>query len=121
MIGVDYGMVIPDERKTLRGGAIRPFQSKSFIESQRDLEKSAAKDGIPLDVPYRDLTPEQQHWVIDGGTRLEELEEIMARCLVRQQALLRLAREQGVQDAHSGAAVALSLVHAVSGVPAARG
>ena len=68
VIGVDYGMVIPDERKTLRGGAIKPFQSKSFIESQRDLEKSAAKDGIPLDVPYRDLTPEQKHWVIDGGT-----------------------------------------------------
>ena len=30
--------------------------------------KSAAKDGIPLDVPYRDLTPEQKHWVIEGGT-----------------------------------------------------
>ena len=67
MIGVDYGLVIPDERKTLRGGAIKPFQSKSFFESQRDLEKSAAQDGIPLDVPYRDLTPEQKHWVIDGG------------------------------------------------------
>ena len=67
MIGVDYGLVIPDERKTLAEGAIKPFQSKSFIESQRDLEKSAVKDGIPLDVPFRDLTPEQQHWVIDGG------------------------------------------------------
>ena len=67
VIGVDYGLVIPDERKTLRGGAIRPFQSKSFIESQHDLEKSAAKDGIPLDVPYRDLTPAQQLWVIEGG------------------------------------------------------
>ena len=67
VIGVEYGLVIPDERKTLRGGAIKPFQSKSFFESQRDLEKSAAQDGIPLDVPYRDLTPEQKHWVIDGG------------------------------------------------------
>ena len=67
VIGVDYGLVIPDERKTLRGGAIKPFQSKSFIESQRDLEKSAHSDGIPLDVPYRDLTPEQKQWVIDGG------------------------------------------------------
>ena len=67
VIGVDYGLVIPDERKTLRGGAIRPFQSKSFIESQHDLEKSAAKDGIPLDVPYRDLTAAQQQWVIEGG------------------------------------------------------
>ena len=67
VIGVDYGLVIPDERKTLRGGAIRPFQSKSFIESQHDLEKSAAKDGIPLDVPYRELTAAQQQWVIEGG------------------------------------------------------
>ncbi len=67
VIGVDYGLVIPDERKTLREGAIKPFQSKSFIESQRDLEKSAIKDGIPLDIPFRDLTPEQRHWVIDGG------------------------------------------------------
>jgi excinuclease ABC subunit A len=67
VIGVDYGLVIPDERKTLREGAIKPFQSKSFIESQRDLEKSAAKDNIPLDVPFRELTAPQRDWVIDGG------------------------------------------------------
>ncbi len=67
VIGVDYGLVIPDERKSLRDGAIKPFQSKSFIESQRDLEKSAAKDGIPLDVPFRELTAEQRRWVIEGG------------------------------------------------------
>ncbi|MEP6608864.1 MAG: excinuclease ABC subunit UvrA [Burkholderiaceae bacterium] len=68
VIGVDYGLVIPDERKTLRGGAIKPFQSKSFIESQRDLETSAERDRIPLDVPYRDLTPAQRQWVIAGGS-----------------------------------------------------
>ena len=67
VIGVDYALVIPDERKTLGEGAIKPFQSKSFIESQRDLEKSATKDRIPLDVPVRDLTPEQRHWLIEGG------------------------------------------------------
>jgi excinuclease ABC subunit A len=68
VIGVDYGLVIPDERKTLGEGAIKPFQSKSFIESQRDLEKSAAQDGVPLDVPFRDLTDAQKRWVIEGGT-----------------------------------------------------
>jgi excinuclease ABC subunit A len=67
VIGVDYGLVIPDERKTLAGGAVKPFQSKSFIESQRDLEQSAKADGIPLDVPFRELTAEQKAWVIDGG------------------------------------------------------
>ncbi len=68
VIGVDYGLVIPDERKTLGQGAIKPFQSKSFIESQRDLEKSAAKDRIPLDVPFSELTDEQRRWVIEGGS-----------------------------------------------------
>ena len=68
VIGIDYGLVIPDERKTLGQGAIKPFQSKSFIESQRDLEKSAAKDRIPLDVPFSELTDEQRRWVIEGGS-----------------------------------------------------
>jgi excinuclease ABC subunit A len=67
VIGVDLGLVIPDERKTLAEGAIKPFQSKSFIESQRDLEKSAQDDGIPLDVPFRELSAAHRQWVIEGG------------------------------------------------------
>src|SRR3990170_2761886 len=39
VIGVDYGLVIPDEGKTLREGAIRPWQTPSFRECQDDLVK----------------------------------------------------------------------------------
>src|SRR5258707_10766935 len=39
VIGVDYGLVIPDESKTLEGGAVKPFQSKSFDEGPEDLVK----------------------------------------------------------------------------------
>ena len=66
VIGVDYGLVVPDGSKTLRGGAIRPWQTESYRECQDDLEKFAKKRGIPLDVPWRDLTDEQRRWVIDG-------------------------------------------------------
>ncbi|HSD55488.1 MAG TPA: excinuclease ABC subunit UvrA [Burkholderiales bacterium] len=66
VIGVDYGLVAPDESKTLGGGAIKPWQTESYRECQDDLEKMARKRGIPLDVPWRDLTPEQRHWVIEG-------------------------------------------------------
>jgi excinuclease ABC subunit A len=66
VIGVDFGLVIPDETKTLRGGAIKTFQTKSFDECQDDLEKFAPKRGIPLDTPWRDLTAEQRRWVIGG-------------------------------------------------------
>jgi len=66
VIGVDYGLVIPDESKTLRQGAVKTFQSKSYDECQDDLVKLAPKRGVPLDVPYRDLTAEQKRWVIGG-------------------------------------------------------
>jgi len=66
VIGVDYGLVVPDVSKTLRGGAIRPWQTESYRECQQDLEKYAKKRGIPLDVPWRELTDEQRRWVIDG-------------------------------------------------------
>jgi excinuclease ABC subunit A len=65
-IGIDYGLVIPDESKSLRGGAIKPWQTKSYAECQEDLEKFAKKRGIPLDTPWRELGAERRKWVIEG-------------------------------------------------------
>jgi excinuclease ABC subunit A len=66
VIGIDFGLVIPDQTKTLREGAVRPWQTKSFSECQRDLEKYAPRFGIPLDTPFALLTPEQRRWVLEG-------------------------------------------------------
>ena len=65
-IGIDYGLVIPDETRTLRGGSIKPWQTKSYAECQQDLEKFARLRGIPLDTPWRELSTEARHWVIEG-------------------------------------------------------
>jgi excinuclease ABC subunit A len=65
-IGIDYGLVIPDENKSLREGAVRPWQTESYKECQEDLEKHAKKRGINLDRPWRELTREERQWVIDG-------------------------------------------------------
>ncbi|HKX38701.1 MAG TPA: excinuclease ABC subunit UvrA, partial [Burkholderiales bacterium] len=66
VIGVDYGLVIPDESKTLREGAIRPWQTPSFKECQDDLAKYAKKRGMPMDLPWREMKPEQRAWVLEG-------------------------------------------------------
>ena len=66
VIGIDYGLVVPDATKTLRAGAVKPWQSPSFRECQDELEKYAKKRGIPLDVPWRELTDAQRRWVLDG-------------------------------------------------------
>ena len=65
-IGIDYRLVIPDEEKTLAGGAIKPWQTKSNKECQDDLLRFARERRIPVDVPWRALTREQRAWVIDG-------------------------------------------------------
>ncbi len=65
-IGIDYGLVIPDEGKSLRGGAIRPWQTQSYKECQDDLVKFAKKRNIPLDRPWRELTETHKAWVIEG-------------------------------------------------------
>jgi excinuclease ABC subunit A len=65
-IGIDYGLVIPDETRTLRGGAIKPWQSKSYAECQQDLEKFARLRGVALDTPWRELPAEARRWVIEG-------------------------------------------------------
>ena len=66
VIGIDFGLIVPDEGKTLREGAVKPWQTKSFRECQDDLESYAAKRGIPLDTPFRELTQAQREWVLEG-------------------------------------------------------
>ena len=66
VIGVDFGLVVPDAAKTLRAGAVKPWQTQSFHECQDDLEKYAKKAGIPLDTSWRDLSEAQRHWVLEG-------------------------------------------------------
>ncbi len=66
VIGIDYGLVVPDGGKSLRAGAVKPWQTQSYSECQQDLEKFARKRGIPLDTPWRELTSEQRRWVIEG-------------------------------------------------------
>ncbi len=67
VIGVDYGLVIPNDKLTLRAGAVKPMQTPAWQEAQDDLMRHAETAGIPRDTPWYKLTAEQQHWVINGS------------------------------------------------------
>ncbi|MDE2452104.1 MAG: excinuclease ABC subunit UvrA, partial [Burkholderiales bacterium] len=67
VIGVDFGLVIPDVRKTLRSGAIRPLQTPAWKDCQDDLVKYAGEAGIPRDTAWAQLTQAQRDWVIEGS------------------------------------------------------
>ncbi len=66
VIGVDLDLVIPDARKTLRAGAVKPWQTQSFAECQTDLERYAPQAEIRLDVPWAELSERERTWVIEG-------------------------------------------------------
>ena len=66
VIGIDFGLVIPDETKTLLEGAIKPWTTPSYKECQDDLQKYAPRAGVPLGVPWKDMKPEHRHWVLHG-------------------------------------------------------
>ncbi|MBA4281289.1 MAG: excinuclease ABC subunit A, partial [Ralstonia sp.] len=66
VIGVDLGLVIPDERKTLRDGAIKPMQTPAWKECQDDLMRYAAAADIPRGTPWAEMTEAQRNWVING-------------------------------------------------------
>ncbi|HLO95528.1 MAG TPA: excinuclease ABC subunit UvrA, partial [Burkholderiaceae bacterium] len=67
VIGVDLGLVIPDEKKTLRAGAIKPLQTPAWAECQDDLMRHAGDAGIPRDTAWSQLTAAQKDWVINGS------------------------------------------------------
>jgi excinuclease ABC subunit A len=66
VIGVDYGLVIPDGRKTLRAGAIKPMQTPAWKDCQDDLLKYGGEAGIPRDTAWNMLSDAQRDWVING-------------------------------------------------------
>ena len=66
IMGIDYGLVIPDERLSLARGAIRPWQSGKSAACQKDLLQAARRVGVATDIPWQDLPEADRRWVIDG-------------------------------------------------------
>ncbi|WP_427914632.1 excinuclease ABC subunit UvrA [Ramlibacter sp. MMS24-I3-19] len=72
VIGVDYGLVIPNDKLTLRAGAIKTIQTPAWSEAQDDLMRHAEAAGIPRDTAWSKLTKEQKDWVIHGTPNYKE-------------------------------------------------
>lgn len=66
-VGIDENLVFPDKQLTIRRGAIQPFRGDAFSVHLRTLLSVAAREGIPVDVPVNELTPEQYSKVMDGA------------------------------------------------------
>jgi excinuclease ABC subunit A len=75
VIGIDFGLVIPDTAKSLAQGAIKPWQTESYKESQQDLQLHCARRGVAMDIAWRDLPEEHRHWVLEGDADFKSWEK----------------------------------------------
>ncbi len=66
IIEVDMDLVIPDKTKSLKEGAIAPWNTPKFLPFKEELIESTPKHKIPIDIPYNDLNDEQLGLIMDG-------------------------------------------------------
>jgi excinuclease ABC subunit A len=65
-IDFDLHLVIPDKSKTLAEGAVEPWTKPRYRMLYNEMKRAARAKGIPLDVPYFRLTPEERKWLLEG-------------------------------------------------------
>ena len=65
-IDFDLNLVVPDSSKSLDEGAIEPWTKPRFRALLQDVKKWARGRGIPLNIPWRQLTAEQRRLVLEG-------------------------------------------------------
>ncbi len=68
-IDFDMNLVIPNKSLSLAEGAIEPWTKPKYRPLGTEMKRFARAAGIPLDVPWQDLTAEQQDYIIKGDEK----------------------------------------------------
>lgn len=69
--GIDPNLVIPNVHLALEQNAVQPWTTPKHSKHQIDLVTAARERGIPLNVPYAELTSEQRDFVWNGSGRFK--------------------------------------------------
>src|SRR5215203_2285507 len=65
-IGLDIDLVIPNPLLSLAEGAVEPWTKPQYEWARTELRRFAKQEKIPFDVPFGELTRQQQRAVIEG-------------------------------------------------------
>jgi excinuclease ABC subunit A len=68
-IDFDLNLVIPDKEKSIQQGAIEPWTKPRYRPLMAEFKRFAKQEGIPLDVPYRSLSPSQKDLIYHGNKK----------------------------------------------------
>ena len=76
VIGIDLERAIPDRSLSIKEGVVKPFQTESGHECQRDLLKGCAERDINIRSPFAELPKADQDFVLYGERPTESAEEL---------------------------------------------
>ncbi len=66
-IDFDPNLIIPDKSKTLDEGAVAPWTTAKYRPHHGEMKRAAKAANIPTNIPWYDLTPEQQRFIEEGS------------------------------------------------------
>jgi excinuclease ABC subunit A len=66
IIELDQELVVPDQQKSINGGAIEPWTKPHYRSHLAELKRAAKSGRVRLDTPWRDLTADEVAFVMDG-------------------------------------------------------
>jgi excinuclease ABC subunit A len=79
IIELDMALVVPDDGKSINGGAIEPWTKPHYRSCLAQLKRSARSTGLPLDAPWRALTEEERTFVVEGAGDYEGIRGFFRR------------------------------------------
>lgn len=66
IIDLDMDLIVPDPGKSLREGAVAPWNTPAYAHELRELLALAADYDLPVDIPFRDLDARQLQIIREG-------------------------------------------------------
>ena len=66
VIGLDMELIVPDPDKSLREGAVAPWNTPAYTHEMKELLALARDYDIPTDVPFRQLSERQVGLIVHG-------------------------------------------------------
>ena len=68
VIDVDWHCVVPDRRRSIRGGAIKPWSTASRRKWKTRCITACEARGVDVERPWEELSEADRHFVLEGGS-----------------------------------------------------
>jgi excinuclease ABC subunit A len=66
VITLDWDLVVPDKKRSIRDGAIEPWTKPSAAWEAKQLLTLCRRKNIPIDKPWQKLSETQKNWILRG-------------------------------------------------------